>query len=107
MSSENNSVEKVYTYEITKKDGKTTTKRVVRKYTNKKDTSHSLQNKENKILLEQNIKDNFETIKALPERKRISHIKEHCMPENVTASYNTIKTIWERILKSNNASEKE
>ena len=36
MSSENNSVEKVYTYEITNKNGKTVTKRVVRKYTNKK-----------------------------------------------------------------------
>ena len=99
MSSENNSVEKVYTYEITKKDGKTTTKRVIRKYTNKKDTSHSLQNKENKTLLEQNIKENFETIKTIPERKRISYIKEHYMPENVTAAYNTIRAIWEKILK--------
>ena len=99
MSSENNSVEKVYTYKITKKDGKITTKRVVRKYTNKKDTSNSLQNKENKTLLEQNIKENFETIKAIPERKRISHIRDNYLPENVTASYNTIRAIWERILK--------
>ena len=48
MSSENNSVEKVYTYEITNKNGKTVTKRVVRKYTNKKDTTNTLQNKANK-----------------------------------------------------------
>ena len=92
-------VEKVYTYEMSGKTGKTITKRVVRKYTNKKDTSKTLQNKENKTLLEQNIKENLDTIKALPERKRMSYIKTNCLPENVTASYNTIKTIWEKILK--------
>ena len=98
MSSENNSVEKVYTYEITNKNGKTVTKRVVRKYTNKKDTTNTLQNKANKEILEQNIRENFETIKALPERKRISHIRDNYLPENVTASYNTIRTIWQKVL---------
>ena len=90
-------VEKVYTYEKTNKDGKVVTKRVVRKYVAKKDTSNTLQNKTNKDLLEQNIKDHFDEINQIDERKQIKFIRENCLPENVTASYNTLKNIWFKI----------
>ena len=95
---ENTSVEKVYTYETVNKNGKTVTKRVVRKYTNKKDTSNTLQNKANKELLEKNIQEKLDEIKAVPERQRISFIRKNCLPENVSGTYNTIKTIWQKIL---------
>lgn len=87
-------VEKVYTYEIVNKNGKTVTKKVTRKYTNKKDTSNTLQNKIHKEFLEKSINEKFNEIKALPSRQQIRFIKENCLPEGVTASYNTLKTIW-------------
>lgn len=99
MSSENTTVEKVYTYEMISKNGKSVTKKVVRKYTNKKDTTNTLQNKSNKEFLEKSIQEKFDEIKALPERKQIRFIKENCLPENVTASYNTIKTIWRKAIE--------
>lgn len=105
MSSENTTVEKVYTYEIISKNGKTVTKKVVRKYTNKKDTTNTLQNKSNKEFLEKSIQEKFDEIKALPERKQIRFIKENCLPENVTASYNTIKTIWRKAIEERNSIE--
>ena len=98
MSSENTAVEKVHTYEMISKNGKTVTKKVVRKYTNKKDTSNTLQNKSNKEFLEKSIREKFDEIKALPERQRMSFIRKNCLPENVSGSYNTIKTIWQKIL---------
>ena len=91
-------VEKVYTYETVNKKGETVTKRVVRKYTTQKDNSNSLHNKVNKELLVKNIRDNLEQIKNLPSRKQMNFIRENCLPENVTASYNSLKTILVKIL---------
>lgn len=109
MSTQETPIEKVYTYETKNKTGKVVTKRVVRKYTNKKDTSNTLQNKAHKEALEQNIKDNLNLILDIPDRKRISYIKKNCLPENVTASYNTVKTIWIKVYSDSltNAEETE
>ena len=107
MSSENILIEKEYVYEITNKNGKTLKKRVVRKYTNKKETSNTLQNRANKELVLKNIKDKIDEIMALPERKRINFIKTNCLPEGVSASYNTLKALFVKASsqEKNNSSE--
>lgn len=92
--------EKVYTYEVTNKDGKKVNKQVVRKYTNKKDTSNTLQNKEHKDALISAISDQLDVILELPEHKRINHIRMNCLPKNISASYNTLKSIWISMLNS-------
>lgn len=97
-STEPETVTRSYTYESTNKDGKKVTKKVVRKYTNKKDTSNTLQNKSNKELVEKNIRDNYSKIMELPDRKRMSYIRDNYVPNNISASYNTIKAIWNTIL---------
>ena len=80
MSSENTAVEKVYTYEMISKNGKTVTKKVVRKYTNKKDTSNTLQNKANKEFLEKSktlgVDDSLKTISGLDQEMIL------CLAEN-------------------------
>ena len=91
---------KTYTYESTNKSGKKVTKKVVRKYTNKKDTSNTLQNKTHKDVVEKNIIDNYDKIMELPERKRIAYIKDNCIPKDVTSSYNTIRSMWTKILNA-------
>lgn len=97
---DNNGVEKIYTYESTNKNGKVVTKKVVRKYSNKKNTSNTLQNKANKDIVEKNINDNYDKIMELAERKRMTYIKENCVPKEISASYNTLKSIWNKILTS-------
>lgn len=94
---DNNGVEKIYTYESTNKNGKVVTKKVVRKYSNKKNTSNTLQNKANKDIVEKNINDNYDKIMELAERKRMTYIKENCVPKEISASYNTLKSIWNKI----------
>ena len=91
-----------YTYESTNKNGKKVTKKVVRKYTNKKDTTNTLQNKTNKDIVEKNIRDNYNEIIALSERKRMGYIKEKCIPKDISASYNTIKALWTKIFNEQN-----
>ena len=91
---------KEYVYEHTNKNGKKVTKKVVRKYTNKKDTTNTLQNKTNKDIVEKNINDNYDKIMELPERKRMKYIRDYCIPNDVSASYNTIKSIWSKIIES-------
>ena len=107
MSSENILIEKEYVYEITNKNGKTLKKRVVRKYTNKKETSNTLQNRANKELVLKNIKDKIDEIMVLPERKRINFIKINCLPEGISASYNTLKALFVKASsqEKNNSSE--
>ena len=95
--SETEPTTKTYLYEHTNKNGKTVTKKVVRKYTNKKDTNNTLQNKSNKNVVEKNIIDNYDKIMELPERKRMKYIRDYCIPNDVSASYNTIKAIWNKI----------
>ena len=93
-------VTRSYTYEHTNKNGKKVTKKVVRKYTNKKDTTNTLQNKTNKDIVEKNINDNYDKIMELPERKRMKYIRDYCIPNDISASYNTIKAIWSKIITS-------
>ena len=62
------SVTRSYTYESTNKKGQKVTKQVVRKYTNKKNTTNTLQNKTNKdtvIKLVDKILDQSEIAEAL------------------------------------------
>lgn len=96
------SVTRSYTYETTNKSGKKVTKKVVRKYTNKKDTTNTLQNKTNKEAVIKNINEHFDKIMELPEHKRISYIKDNCVPDGVTASYNTLKSLWKSLLDDKN-----
>ena len=91
---------KTYEYDSTDKNGKKVTKKVVRKYVNKKETSNTLQNKANKNIVIENITNNLEKIKKLDKNKRITYIKEHCLPENVTASYNTLNKILSSLLET-------
>ena len=93
---------KEYVYESTNKNGKKVTKKVVRKYTNKKDTTNTLQNKSNKDVVEKNINDNYDKIMELPERKRMKYIRDYCIPNDISASYNTIKLLWNKIIQSHN-----
>ena len=46
-----------------------------------------------------NIIDNYDKIIELPERKRMKYIRDYCVPNDVSASYNTIKAIWIKIYK--------
>lgn len=96
---------KTYTYKVTDKKGQQKTKTVVRKYENKMETEHTLQNKEHKAKTIENIISNFDKIIEQPERKRISYIQSTCLPPNVTSSYNTIKTIWTTIMKQKTAQQ--
>lgn len=89
---------KSYTYTKTSKDGKTKEITVKRKYVNKLDRSNSLQNKENKDLVINNIIQNKDRINELNSRKRVKFVKEFCIPPNVTASYNTIRALLEKYL---------
>ena len=102
VTTDTESVTKTYTYESTNKNGKKVTKKVVRKYTNKKDTTNTLQNKTNKDIVEKNIRDNYNEIIALSERKRMGYIKEKCIPKDISASYNTIKALWTKIFNEQN-----
>lgn len=95
-------IQKVYTYETTNKSGKKVTKKVVRKYTNKKDTTNTLQNKTNKELVNKNINEHFDKIMELAEHKRLNYIKTNCLPDGVTASYNTLKSLWKSLLDDKN-----
>lgn len=98
-------IQKEYSYEVTNKSGKKVNKRVVRKYVNKKETNKTLQNKDNKLQLEKNINEHFDDIMKLNERKRITYIKNNLLPYEITASYNTIKSIWNKILALQGRSE--
>lgn len=89
---------KTYTYNSTDKKGKKVTKKVVRKYSNKKETSNTLQNKANKELVTENIKNHLNKIKELDKNKRMNYIKENCLPENITASYNTLNKILNNLM---------
>ena len=100
-----NEIEKTYTYEKTKKDGTKISKTVTRKYTNKKDTSNTLQNKNNKQIVEQNIIKNYDEIMKLDERKRMKYITDKCLPENVTASYNTLRRMLTEIINTHSTKE--
>ena len=91
---------KTYTYESTNKKGQKVTKQVVRKYTNKKNTTNTLQNKTNKDTVIKNINDHYDEIIKLPEHKRLNYIKTNCLPDNVSASYNTLKSLWKKIYDS-------
>ena len=91
---------KSYTYTKTSKDGKTKEITVKRKYVNKLDRSNSLQNKEHKDLVIQHIIENKDKILALNSRKRVKFVKEFCIPPNVTASYNTIRALLDKHLKT-------
>ena len=91
-----------YTYETTNKSGKKVTKKVVRKYTNKKDTTNTLQNKTNKEAVIKNINEHFDKIMELAEHKRISYIKDNCVPKDITCSYNTLKSLWNKIVNDKN-----
>ena len=102
VTTDTESVTKTYMYEPTNKNGKKVTKKVVRKYTNKKDTTNTLQNKTNKDIVEKNIRDNYNEIIALSERKRMGYIKEKCIPKDISASYNTIKALWTKIFNEQN-----
>lgn len=103
------SVTRSYTYESTNKKGQKVTKQVVRKYTNKKNTTNTLQNKTNKDTVIKNINDHYDEIIKLPEHKRLNYIKTNCLPDNVSASYNTLKSLWKKIYDSasNSPSVKE
>ena len=96
------SVTRSYTYETTNKSGKKVTKKVVRKYTNKKDTTNTLQNKTNKEAVIKNINEHFDKIMELAEHKRISYIKDNCVPKDITCSYNTLKSLWNKIVNDKN-----
>lgn len=96
---------KTYEYNHTNKNGKTVTKRVVRKYTNKKDTTNTLQNKTNKDIVIKNINDNYDKIMELPERKRMKYIRDNCVPNDISASYNTIKSLWNKMTESHQTKE--
>ena len=98
---------KTYEYKHTNKNGKTVTKHVVRKYTNKKDTSNTLQNKSNKDIVTKNITDNYDKIMELPERKRMKYIRDYCIPNDISASYNTIKSIWNSIINEHHVEQAE
>ena len=104
---ESASVSKTYTYESTNKKGQKVTKQVVRKYTNKKNTTNTLQNKTNKDTVIKNINDHYDEIIKLPEHKRLNYIKTNCLPDNVSASYNTLKSLWKKIYDSASISVKE
>ena len=93
-------VTRSYSYEHTNKNGKKVTKKVVRKYTNKKDTTNTLQNKTNKDIVEKNINDNYDKIMELPERKRMKYIRDYCIPNDISASYNTIKSLWNKLTET-------
>ena len=98
---------KTYTYESTNKKGQKITKQVVRKYTNKKNTTNTLQNKTNKDTVIKNINDHYDEIIKLPEHKRLNYIKTNCLPDNVSASYNTLKSLWKKIYDSASINVKE
>ena len=104
---ESASVSKTYTYESTNKKGQKVTKQVVRKYTNKKNTTNTLQNKTNKDTVIKNINDHYDEIIKLPEHKRLNYIKTNCLPDNVSASYNTLKSLWKKIYDSASISVQE
>ena len=101
------SVTRSYTYESTNKKGQKVTKQVVRKYTNKKNTTNTLQNKTNKDTVIKNINDHYDEIIKLPEHKRLNYIKTNCLPDNVSASYNTLKSLWKKIYDSASINVKE
>ena len=90
---------KTYEYETTHKNGTKGVKCVTRKYVIKKETINTLQNKENKQKVKENISKSFDDIMKLPERKRMSFIKNNCFPPNVTSSYNTVKAMWREIIE--------
>ena len=60
-------------------------------------TTNTLQNKTNKDTVIKNINDHYDEIIKLPEHKRLNYIKTNCLPDNVSASYNTLKTLWKKI----------
>ena len=89
---------KSYSYKTTNKNGVEKIKTINRTYNSTKETELTLQNKEHKTKTIENIKANYDKIMELPERKRISYIRSTCLPPYVTSSYNTVKSIWNKIL---------
>ena len=86
-------IEKTYSYDKTNKDGTKTTKIVKRKYTNKLDRSNTLQNSENKRIVIENIINHKDKILELECRKRVKYVRENCIPEGITASYNALTSL--------------
>ena len=89
---------KTYTYTKKCKDGTTKEVTVKRKYVNKIDRTNSLQNKEHKDTVIQNIIINRDKILALDSRKRVKFVKEFCLPPNVKCSYNTLRALLDKHL---------
>lgn len=86
-------VVKTYLYEVKHKDGSVGQKTIVRKYKTNKDSSPTLQNKNNKDTLVQAINEHYDEIMNLPKHKRINYIQTKLMNEGTRASYNTLKKL--------------
>ena len=86
-------VVKTYLYEVKHKDGSVGQKTIVRKYKTNKDSSPTLQNKNNKDTLVQAINEHYDEIMDLPKHKRINYIQTKLMNEGTRASYNTLKKL--------------
>lgn len=100
-------VTKTYLYEVKHKDGTIGQKTIVRKYKTNKDSSPTLQNKNNKDTLIQAINEHYDEIMNLPKHKRINYIQTKLMNEGTRASYNTLKKLLNAVAstRSLNAAE--
>ena len=100
-------VTKTYLYEVKHKDGTIGQKTIVRKYKTNKDSSPTLQNKNNKDTLVQAINEHYDEIMDLPKHKRINYIQTKLMNEGTRASYNTLKKLLNAVAstRSLNAAE--
>lgn len=86
-------VVKTYLYEVKHKDGSVGQKTIIRKYKTNKDSSPTLQNKNNKDTLIQAINEHYDEIMDLPKHKRINYIQTKLMNDGTRASYNTLKKL--------------